>query len=485
MMQQLHNVAIGRVFLCAGQSNMEMSINAACVNGTEQCQEEMQDAINYPYLRMYTVHHDNSSVPLEMLRSPPAKAPERWLVSHPSSFYPGMERRAGFEYFSATCYFFGRELYTLLNGTVPIGLISSTWGGTRIQSWTRREVMQDECGNSFSEHGDSIKFLSDISLFASADMQQARSVVQQDSNTNGILNGYDYLGRPIPPAIADASLFNAMIHPLRRLSLSGMVWYQGESNQNEAELYQCLFPAMITDWRRIFGKPTLPFSFVQLAPDMSKNDTHDFEQVTFEDIRFAQAKGGLERVNHTSMAVALDLGDAFSPLTPIHPRRKKEVGRRLALGMYHLLFGDSDPASSLVHTGPLLKDYTVEYLENGAIMVTFSFDPRSSHGLHTKGGADCDKIGRRGPWCCEGNSPFVVHIERGSNDSNLHPEWHILPTQHFGTNETTSQVQVQFTHQEMNGRGRPMQLGLHWRTTPPCVLYNDEGLPAPPFLIDL
>jgi len=481
LMQELHNVAIGRVFLCSGQSNMEMSVNAACVNGKDQCTREIQDSINYPYLRMFTVRHDNSSEPLEYLRSPPGISPTNWLVSEPSSFYPDYPEKghfAGMEYFSATCYFFGRELYKKWNGTVPIGLISATWGGTRIQSWTRIEVMKSEC-----DYPDT-----NLDEFAHDNEPQFQTLLRKERRAQTSIETISTTwdrdlrgGESIP----DASLYNAMIHPLRHMSLTGFAWYQGEANCDEAELYKCLFPTMITDWRQQFvNGANMPFVFVQLAPHTdTRRDTRVFENVHFEDIRYAQAKGGLGRVNNTFMAVALDLGDALSPLSPIHPRRKQQVGSRLAMGMNNLLLPDNrNLHENSVDTGPLLLSYGINYEQEQNTIVFLTFDPLTSKGLFRNGGADCDKIGPEGPWCCEGNSPFEILMQHGTEDDCLNTIWLPMDPDTYSIDIESSQIKVRIDHR---GSGRAIRLGLHWRSFPECILYNEQGLPAPPFVIDL
>ncbi len=112
-----------------------------------------------------------------------------------------------------------------------------------------------------------------------------------------------------------------MLAPFSQMRFAGAVWYQGEDNCWAPEQYSCLFPAMIADWRSKFNLPDMSFFFVQLAPYWPRRD--------FTAVRNAQmAALKLPKVGY---AVAIDLGDVHSPVTPIHPRRKQEVGRRLAL----------------------------------------------------------------------------------------------------------------------------------------------------------
>ena len=106
--------------------------------------------------------------------------------------------------FSAICMFFGEQLYDELE--VPIGLIQTAWGGTIVEAWSPPEVIQ-ECG-----------------------------VADEGSNDSNNHNNY---------------LWNAMIHPLLRMSIKGAIWYQGEANTgHNRELYDCTFPSMIRNWRQ-------------------------------------------------------------------------------------------------------------------------------------------------------------------------------------------------------------------------------------------
>jgi sialate O-acetylesterase len=134
---------------------------------------------------------------------------------------------------------------------------------------------------------------------------------------------------PPPTSYGDGSqntptaLFNGMIAPLVPYAIRGFIWYQGESNSDRPVEYRTLFPAMIRDWRRVWGRADLPFYFVQLANFKAAND-----QPTESDwahLREAQ-RFTLSFVPHTGMAVIIDIGEAGD----IHPKNKQDVGRRLA-----------------------------------------------------------------------------------------------------------------------------------------------------------
>lgn len=153
---------------------------------------------------------------------------------------------------------------------------------------------------------------------------------------------------PRLPRMADPKgatlLYNGMIHPLRNYTIKGAIWYQGESNVSQAYLYRDLFPAMIRDWRTLWGEGDFPFYFVQIAPY-----AYDREFIGAE-LREAQFMA-LSRSVKTGMAVTLDIGNP----NDIHPTNKRDVGARLALWA---LAGDY--GKDVVHSGPLYREMRIE-----------------------------------------------------------------------------------------------------------------------------
>ena len=134
--------------------------------------------------------------------------------------------------FSAAAYFFGREIHTNLN--VPVGLVESSWGGTRIEPWTPPVGFE--------------------LVPALAPLAQARIGTNRIANT-----------RPM-------AIYNAMIAPLAGFALRGALWYQGESNlmgtnaSNDYRTYADKMNALVSGWRRVWDAGSFPFYFVQIAP---------------------------------------------------------------------------------------------------------------------------------------------------------------------------------------------------------------------------
>jgi sialate O-acetylesterase len=318
----LHDVLVGEVWVCSGQSNMEMPVSSAA-----DAQDEITRA-NYSTVRLFTVQKD---VAKRLQRD----VKGHWVPTRPQTVTD----------FSAVGYFFGRELLTVLN--VPIGLIHSSWGGTAAESWMSRGALESD-----PEFKSILEFEAQLlapypKIFQDFDQQFAQW--RQASNKA------ESDGAPVPPAPAvpddprrsskrPAGLFNAMIMPLTPYTIRGVIWYQGEANSDRPAQYRKLFPAMIRDWRRTWGEGDFPFLFVQLP-----NWGIDVPQYNWPELREAQLM--TLSLPKTGMAVAIDIGDG----TDIHPKNKQEVGYRLALAAQAIAYG-----RDVIYSGPIYESMAVE-----------------------------------------------------------------------------------------------------------------------------
>jgi sialate O-acetylesterase len=283
------NILVGDVWLCSGQSNMEWS-----VGNSNNSQEELA-AADHPRIRHIKIPH----VPAETPQADVASG--GWQVCSPQTV-------GGW---TAVGYFFARHLQQELD--VPVGLIGSNWGGTRIEPWTPPVGFQQ------------VPALKDI-----ADKLDSFPAKKAD----GAINHQSPL-----------ALYNGMIAPLVPYGIRGALWYQGESNNGEGMLYFEKQKALIGGWRAIWNKPDLPFYFVQLAPYRYGGDPKNLAGIW-------EAQTATLSIPYTGMAVTVDI----SNLTDIHPRNKQDVGKRLALWALAQLYGKSD----LVYSGPLYKSMAVE-----------------------------------------------------------------------------------------------------------------------------
>jgi sialate O-acetylesterase len=300
----LENILVGEVWICSGQSNMEWRLS-----GTTNAKEEVA-ASDHPLIRLFDVPgHKVSPLPKDRLA-----VPTEWKVCDPKS-------SGGF---SAVGYFFGRRIQKELD--VPVGLIGSNWGGTRIEPWTTLAGFE------------SVPELSKI----------AEQVKGHKADTK--------VGSGSPSAI-----YNQMVHPLAPFAMRGGIWYQGESNGGEHMSYYHKKHALVNGWRKVFQNKDLGFYWVQLANfQQPKNIPGGGDG--WAKIREAQTKA-LD-IPHTGMAVAIDLADAHNP-NDIHPRNKQDVGGRLAQWALHQTYDKKE----LVPTGPLYKSHKVKGNE-----VHLSFD---------------------------------------------------------------------------------------------------------------
>lgn len=300
----------GEVWLCGGQSNMEMPIQGwGCVQNYEQ---EVANA-NYPMIRLLQVSNKLAFSPQEDA----AVNNGGWQKCSP-------ETAANF---SALAYFFGRELYKQLN--VPIGLVYSAWGGTPCESWVSFETAREVGG-----------FESMLNLYEQCGFDRD-AILARDPNAENFQS----------PTLE----YNAMIYPLRIMPIAGAIWYQGESNVGRDVQYSTLFKALINNWREIWNND-FPFYFVQLAGYLQPVEVQPGSQ--WAALRWAQQKA-LELPN-TGMATAIDVGNE----TDIHPKNKQEVGRRLALVALKNTYG-----LDVIDKAPALTSYS---LTKRKAVLTFS-----------------------------------------------------------------------------------------------------------------
>jgi sialate O-acetylesterase len=306
--QEFSDVLIGEVWLCSGQSNMEWPVRAAA-----DAQGEIS-AGNHPQIRHIKLQHVPAKTPQEEVPS------DGWKVCTPETVGD----------FTAVGYFFGRKLHTELD--VPIGLIGSNWGGTRIEPWTPPVGFQET--PALAEITEKL-----------ADFP----VVNDDGNVN----------HQTPLA-----LYNGMIHPLVPYGIRGALWYQGESNNGEGMLYHEKMKALISGWRAVWDRPELPFYFVQLAPFRYGGDPLKLPGIW-------EAQAATLQIPHTGMAVTTDI----SNLTDIHPANKQDVGERLARWALAQDYGRED----VVVSGPL---YEAMQVEGDALRLSFR---HASGGLAIRG----------------------------------------------------------------------------------------------------
>lgn len=323
----LRNVLAGDVFICSGQSNMQMTLSQS-ENGKAEA------AIgNYPYIRQFDVPQSVSDMPQHDLIG------WSWVSCTP-------EKAGGFY---AVPYYFARSLHRQLGQ--PIGLVCSKWSGSLIASWTRSDILRQEpaLAPALQRYADALKVYPEAKAKYDAELAQWEKNGKQ-GNAPRVPLGPGHHNMP-------SGLYNGMITPLMPLRIRGIVWYQGEQNvwEGGAPEYRVNFPAMIRDWREQWGQGNIPFLFVQLPNYGARTP----EPVRSRWAELREAQLAALKLPNVGYAVTIDVGEADD----VHPRNKKDVGERLALAALETIYGK--PIES---RGPVFAAMSIN---NSAVTVRF------------------------------------------------------------------------------------------------------------------
>lgn len=254
--REISDILIGETWLCSGQSNMEYNMSYRISDANDVSEEVKNDQI-----RFFKVKKATSRYPVEYIDG-------YWEVCSPDTYQD----------FSAVAFFFGQHLYKSLN--IPVGMIGSYWGGTAIEPW-------------INENG----YQSDLHLLELSQKQQ--------------IPGWS--------PTANSSIYNAMINPVKNYTVAGVLWYQGEANNERPCDYGDLLTGMVKGWRNEF-RSEFPFYFVQIAP---------WDGYAHRNAAYLREQQSLvaENLDKTEMIVITDL---VNDISDIHPNMKKNVGERLA-----------------------------------------------------------------------------------------------------------------------------------------------------------
>ncbi|MEZ5103363.1 MAG: sialate O-acetylesterase [Draconibacterium sp.] len=295
----LQEVLIGEVWVCSGQSNMQMSmlgfINQPVTGANEAIATSSNESI-----RLFTVQQEKSLYPEDDFKGTWKKCIPEHVVE-----------------FSATAYFYGKMLHQILG--VPVGLICSSWGGTRIEPW-------------IGEDG-----------FKNFDWIKLPDKTRKDDYSTDT------------PSV----LFNAMISPMVGFSIAGCIWYQGESNIKEPERYGKLLQSLVENWRNKWGTGDFPFYYVQIAP--FDYDKSGINSAFLREVQFKMQ----DEIPNVGMACILDSGEKDC----IHPSNKKLVGDRLAYLALNKTYGKI----GIEYSGPVLKDM---FIDGPVVKLTFDHAPK-------------------------------------------------------------------------------------------------------------
>ena len=288
----IKDIYVGEVWLCSGQSNMELPVNAV-----QSKTQDLNEADSQTRLHLFNM----SAIYPTTAVAWSANACDS--VNRHQYLHIGPWRNCSRESlggFSAVAYHFGKKLADSLQ--VPVGIICNAVGGTTTESWIDRHTLEQRMPAILRDwyHGD-------------FGMKWARErALQNISVSKNPLQRHPY---------APAYMFETGMLPLKGYSIKGVVWYQGESNAHNIELHEHLFPMLQKSWRNFFHNLELPFYFVQLS---------SLNRPSWPRFRDSQRRMA-SRLRNTWMAVTTDVGDSLD----VHYTNKKPVGERLGLQALH------------------------------------------------------------------------------------------------------------------------------------------------------
>ena len=311
----LDNILIGELWICSGQSNMEMPMKGFKNQPVENAVEDILHSGDKE-MRLFTVKRTSKFAPVDDVVGD-------WKEACPESVRD----------FSATAYYFGRELRKMLG--VPVGLIVTSWGGSSCEAWMNRDWLK---------------------AFPQIELPTSQETIKSKNRTATVL-------------------YNGMLRPLIGVSMRGVIWYQGEENVSRSNYYADLFSRMIKGWREEWQEGDFPFYFCQIAP-------YDYSLIKWEQynsafLREQQAKAELMNKN-VGMACIMDAGLQYG----IHPRKKQLAGMRLALLALNKTYGIKGITSESAY-------YKNVEFKNDTAVVTFE---RAGMWIYGKNGLKSDLV---------------------------------------------------------------------------------------------
>ena len=420
----INDVYAGEVWICSGQSNMDMTVAREdrywC--GVFNEKEEVA-AADYPLIRVFDTDFSPTAMPQTDVKG-------KWEIVSPQTV----------GHLSAAAYFFARDLQQKIK--IPIGLITTAYGASTAEAWIRKEALAEEpvfkkLLDNFKEK--MIKYETDT---AAHNKYNAEYEKWKIAAAKAKTEGKDEVRPPKnPDPVRDQHnpyvLWNGMVKPLVPYAIRGALWYQGESNSPTAAIYRQLMETLIKDWRGQWGLGNFPFIYVQLANIGKKIDSLPAMGGSEAIKREAQLQN--LSVPNTAMVVAIDNADP-TDMNNVHPKNKQEIGRRLALAAEAMVY-----AEKIAYSGPIYEKMEVE---GNTIRLYFK---------HVNGGLVTKDGGLKGFAIAGEDKKFVWG--NAKIDGNT-----ILVSN--------------------PGIAKPVAVRYGWGGNPPVSVYNKENLPASPFRTD-
>lgn len=404
----INDILIGEVWLCSGQSNMEWDVRRT-TGGDEAIANSNNDM-----LRICVVPHN-------VKHSPVYDVKVNWRHSSPQYV----------KYSSAVGYYFTSKLQKELN--VPVGMLQIAFGGTVIESWMSREVLDAMPNKDKYMDADIMRAEYD------ARIEKIRPIIDEYERAKDSARIHK-LPAPKRPSVIPSeykgttTIYNGEICPVVPFAVRGVVWYQGESNAypKRADTYYSLLPEMIKLWRSDW-KEELPFIIIQLTPNR-KPQTDPGEWSGIAVVQDAQAKVA-QSIDNTVLVTTMDCAEE-----DVHYKNKRPVGDRTYLAAMSLCYG-----GKAEYCGPLFKEMVIK---DGVCHISFT---------HARRGLKSSKPELKG---------FVIAGED--------KKFYFADAKIVG-----DKVQVSSPHVK-----NPVAVRYGWADFPDVSLFNEEGLPASPFRTD-
>lgn len=427
------NILVGDVWICSGQSNMEMSFSWKVYQGDYY----MAEATNYPSIRRIKVNHKVDHSPRPDINT------SGWIAAKDSM-----------KGCTATGYFFARMLNRETN--IPIGIIDNSWSGSAIEPYIPPATFKKY--PSIARLADEGCAVDPTTKLGAIKYKEYLAKVREwaDTNEKALLTGRrPNYNIPKPPDVTHGAKFNGMVSPITRFAIKGVIWYQGCANGNlhnsaMGATYTDKMDALVSSWRSLWGYE-FPFYWVQLA-SFTRKTTDPAGGNGYAYVRQAQFDA-LSRIKNGGMAVTIDIGNDRD----IHPKAKKQVGERLARWALARDYG-----KDIVPSGPLFKSAKIE---EGKIRISFDY---VGTGLMVGVKKATDNLE---PQEAPKGTPL-----KGFAIADKDKVWHWANAVIDGDTVVVSSDKVP----------SPSYVRYAFRAFPQgdCNLYNREGLPASPFKTD-
>jgi len=429
----IYDVLVGDVWLCTGQSNMGISMN---VPGNEVLQRAIREAGN-PMLRLYQTVH-------QFPENPAADTDGTWRLAEPGSVRD----------FIAIGYVFGNRIQRETG--VPVGIISAAMGGTWIENWIPREVLDaNPLNRPFIEQFEAtLAKLPELTAKYEAEFADFQKLFPtprdlEEENAARKARNEGPLAAPRAPVgpghhNVPSACFNGKIAPLSPLAIKGVLWYQGEGNVWGFDAYPSQMADLMRSWRALFEQPALPFIMTELAPFGEPSATpQDSPRARFGEALAKTAKAD----DHAWVITIVDGGDPLD----IHPPKKEIPGERFAAMALRKVYDNS----GIAH-GPVLDSWKAEA---GKAILKFT---SVGSGLLVK---DVDAGGHAV------KADRLQGFELAGEDRRFY-----RATAELQGNDTVVVSAAEVP--------QPVAVRYAWAAFPLCNLFNQEGFAAYPFRTD-